>query len=227
MARSERLLAIMQFMRAHRGPVTATAVAEYFGVSPRTIYRDIAVLVSQGALIEGAAGLGYTVAPGHFLPPLMFDRDEADAITLGLRYVMRRGDAALGDGARNALAKIMEVMPEQFAQHARFNGLVVGPVDQPHNGLITVVRNAIRSERKVTFCYDDLVGRSSSRITWPVALGFFDGVEMLAAWCEQRGDFRHFRLDRMRDSQVIEQRMPVAHRTLLADYRKIERGIEL
>jgi predicted DNA-binding transcriptional regulator YafY len=217
----------MQFMRAHRGPVTATAVADRFGVSLRTIYRDVAVLVSQGALIEGAPGLGYTVASGHFLPPLMFDRDEADAITLGLRYVMRRGDAALGDGARNAMAKIMDVMPAESARRAGFNGLVVGPVDEPRNDMIALFRNAIRSERKVTFYYNDLVGRSSSRITWPVALGFFDSVEMLAGWCEQRRDFRHFRLDRMRDLQVIEQRIPVAHRTLLADYRRIERGVEL
>jgi predicted DNA-binding transcriptional regulator YafY len=72
MTRSERLLAIMQSLRARRGPVTAAVVAEEFGVSERMVYRDIAVLVSQGAVIEGASGLGYIANPGHFLPPLMF-----------------------------------------------------------------------------------------------------------------------------------------------------------
>lgn len=141
----------MQFMRARRGPVTATAVAEQFGASPRTIYRDIAVLVSQGALIDGAAGLGYTVNSGHFLPPLMFDQDEVEAITLGLRYVMRHGDAALGDGARNALAKILEVMPEASARHLSSNGLVVGPADKARDRLISAVRSAMRNQRKLAF----------------------------------------------------------------------------
>ena len=147
MTRSERLLAIMQTLRARRGPVTAVAIAEKFGVLERTVYRDIAVLVSQGAVIEGASGLGYIVNPGYFLPPLMFVPEEADAIMLGLRYVMRRGDAALAQGARNALAKIADVMPTDVMRGAQANGLVVGPANTQEDALIAAVRNGIRSAR--------------------------------------------------------------------------------
>jgi predicted DNA-binding transcriptional regulator YafY len=62
------------------------------------IYRDIAVLVGRGAVIDGAAGFGYMLKPGNFLPPMTFAPDEADAIMLGLRYVMQCGDAALSAG---------------------------------------------------------------------------------------------------------------------------------
>lgn len=89
----------MQFMRARRGPVTAAIVAKQFGVSERTSYRDIGARVAQGALIDGAADLGYITNPGRFLPPLMFSPDEVDAIMLGFRYAMRRGDRVLGDDA--------------------------------------------------------------------------------------------------------------------------------
>lgn len=122
MTRSERLLAIVQTLRGRHTPATAADLAGEFDVSERTIYRDITVLVSRGALIEGAAGFGYTLKPGTFLPPMTFAPDEADAIMLGLRFVMRRGDPALVDGARSAMAKIAEVMPDDAAHQARLDG---------------------------------------------------------------------------------------------------------
>ena len=227
MTRSERLLAIVQTLRGRHTPATAADLAGEFDVSERTIYRDIAVLVSRGALIEGAAGFGYILRPGTFLPPMTFAPDEADAIMLGLRFVMRRGDPALVDGARSAMAKIAEVMPDGAANQARLNGLVVGPAGSWHGEIIAAVRSAIRLGRKLTFAYTNAEGRLSARIVWPVALGFFDNVEMLAAWCEERGAFRHFRLDRMRDEIVTDQRIPLSINRLMARYREVEPGVAL
>ena len=65
------------------------------GVSERTIYRDLAELIAQRAPIEGAAGVGYILRPGLFLPPLMLSEDETEAVLLGLRYVDQRGDEVL------------------------------------------------------------------------------------------------------------------------------------
>lgn len=220
-------MAIVQTLRGRYTPVTAADLAGEFDVSDRTIYRDIAVLVSRGALIEGAAGFGYILRPGTFLPPMTFAPDEADAIMLGLRFVMRRGDPALVDGARSAMAKIAEVMPGDAAHQARANGLVVGPAGSPHCEIIAAVRSAIRLGRKLAFAYTNAEGKSSARIVWPVALGFFDNVEMLAAWCEERGAFRHFRLDRMVDELVTDQRIPLGTNRLMARYREVEPGVAL
>lgn len=84
MTRSERLLAIMKMVCARRTPATAAAIANQFDVLERTIYRDILVLIGRGAVIRREPGLGYVLAMGHFLPPLMFTQDEADAIVFGL-----------------------------------------------------------------------------------------------------------------------------------------------
>ncbi len=87
MSRSARLLDLIQALRRHRHPVTAAALAAELGVSARSIYRDVATLIAQGAPIEGAAGFGYVLRPGFLLPPLMFGDDEIEALVLGLRWV--------------------------------------------------------------------------------------------------------------------------------------------
>ena len=127
MSRSERLLSLLQFLRNRRAPVTASNLAGEFGISERTVYRDISSLAAQGARIEGAPGLGYVLRADNFLPPLMLDASEADAIVLGLRFVMHRCDEALVTSARSAAAKIAAVLPAGIEASARLNGLVVAP----------------------------------------------------------------------------------------------------
>lgn len=219
MSRSARLLELLQALRRCRQPVAATVLARELGVSLRTIYRDVATLVAQGAPIEGEAGLGYVLKSGFFLPPLMFDEDELDAIVLGLRFVARRGDEALGVAAEDALAKIAAMLPPAKEDAARANGLLAGPDakgDRPHLGL---VRQAIRAEKKLRLCYIDKKGQSTERVVWPVALGFFDAVEVAAAWCEARSAFRHFRLDRIVSADPLGIPYPKRRRILLAEWR--------
>lgn len=110
MSRSVRLLALLQLLRGRRLPVTATQLARELEVSERTVYRDLAALADQGAPISGEAGIGYVLKPGLFLPPLMLQGEEVEAILLGLRYVDQRGDAPLRQAAVCALAKIDAVL---------------------------------------------------------------------------------------------------------------------
>src|SRR5271156_6729432 len=119
MSRSTRLLRLLQALRGRRHPVTAARLAQALEVSERTIYRDVADLMAQGAPISGEAGVGYMLRPGLFLPPLMLTEDEVEAVLLGLRYVDQRGDAVLKTAAADALAKIGAVLsPEVQANLA-------------------------------------------------------------------------------------------------------------
>ncbi|MBX7482004.1 helix-turn-helix transcriptional regulator [Qipengyuania qiaonensis] len=226
MTRSERLLAIMQMLRARRGPVTAGVIADRFGVSERTIYRDILVLIDRGAVIRGEAGIGYVLDQDHFLPPLMFTADEADAIVFGLRYATRRGDTGLSCAAEHALAKITSVTPPDLARSMQANGLVVQPELGAIGQMVGQIRQAIRREHMITFDYVDQQGTRSHRSGMPVAIGFFDDGAMLAAWCNGRQDFRHFRLDRISGLHEQPERFDRPHRRLLAEYRKLEPGMQ-
>jgi predicted DNA-binding transcriptional regulator YafY len=79
----------MDALRRHRRPVTAASLAGELSVSVRTIYRDVQSLIALGAPIDGEAGLGYLLRGGFFLPPLMFDEDELEALVLGAFFWCR------------------------------------------------------------------------------------------------------------------------------------------
>lgn len=225
MSRSERLLGLLQTLRRHRRPVSGKALAEELGVSIRTLYRDIASLQAQGAQIEGEPGVGYLLRPGFMLPPLMFSEDEIEALVLGSRWVADRADNPLGSAARNALAKIAAVLPADLRDGLDAASLLVGPGEPIIADVVVdlaAIRKAIRSERKLTISYRDGGGADSQRIIWPFALGFFDRVRVIVAWCELRQDFRHFRTDRISSLAVMDIRYSRRRQTLLKEWREAE-----
>lgn len=205
--------------------MTAAQLADELEVSLRTVYRDIATLIDQGAPITGEAGLGYVLNSGFFLPPLMFGEDEVDALILGLRLVAERGDPALERAAGDALAKIIAVLPNEMENVAATSGMLAGPGTTPATHM-AIIRQAIRTEQSLRLLYTDKKGVSTERVVWPVALGFFQAAEVLAAWCETRRDFRHFRLDRIAAAENFGKRYPKRRRLLLAEWR-LQEGIDV
>ncbi|MDR3466401.1 MAG: YafY family protein [Xanthobacteraceae bacterium] len=221
MSRAARLLELIQIFRRSRRPVTAQTLAASLGVSERTVYRDILTLNGQGADIRGEAGLGYVLAAGFTLPPLMFTDDEIEAIILGLRWVAQRGDEDLARGASDASAKITDVLPPTLRQRADRTALRVAPVTRRPTGYRpAVVRAAMRDERKLEITYLDVAQRRTSRKIWPLMLGFFEHAEVLAAWCETRQDFRHFRIDRIVDARLTAEPLPRRRTALVAEWRR-------
>ncbi|MBN9236408.1 DNA-binding protein [Mesorhizobium hungaricum] len=220
MSRSERLLDLVQTLRRHRRPVSGQTLASELGISIRTLYRDIATLQGQGAPIEGEAGLGYALKPGFMLPPLMFTDEEIEAIVLGSRWVAKQPDNRLSRAAADALAKIAAVLPDDLREDLDASTLLVGPRVEASEGIdLGAVRQAIRDERKLAILYNDAAGAGSERVVWPFALGFFDKVRVMVAWCEMRQGFRHFRTDRIARLDITGTRYPRRRQTLLKEWR--------
>ncbi|MBB6467542.1 putative DNA-binding transcriptional regulator YafY [Aminobacter lissarensis] len=221
MSRSERLLDLIQILRRHRRPVSGLTLAGELDVSIRTLYRDIATLQGQGAPIDGEPGLGYVLKPGFMLPPLMFTDEEIEAIVLGSRWVAKQPDTRLSAAATDALAKIAAVLPEDLRDELDATALLVGPSVGPtrENIDLGVIRQAIRAERKIEMNYEDASGAASRRTVWPFALGFFDKVRVMVAWCEMRQDFRHFRADRISDLAATDTRYPRRRAVMLKEWR--------
>ena len=200
MSRSARLLDLLQALRGRRRPVTAAQLAGDLEVSERTVYRDVATLMAQGAPIQGEAGIGYMLRPGLFLPPLMLSEDETEAVLLGLRYVDQRGDEVLRKASSSALAKVSSVLSPQAEATLNAPLAIPGPTPPafPDNAVpIGQFRAAIRGQRRLDIAYQDGEGRRSQRIIWPIQLGFMDRGRVVAGWCELRQDFRTFRTDRI------------------------------
>jgi predicted DNA-binding transcriptional regulator YafY len=224
MSRSQRLLDLIQVFRRHRLPVSGAALAEETGVSLRTLYRDIATLQSQGARIDGEPGVGYVLRPGFMLPPLMFSEDEIEALVLGSRWVAERADNPLGDAARNALAKIGAVLPDDLRDSLDSSSLLIGPGEPIAAGdaRLPDIRAAIRGEMKLTIHYSDEGGATTKRTIWPVALAFFDRVRIVVAWCELRNGFRHFRTDRIATLKPTAKRYPRRRAVLMKEWHEKE-----
>ncbi len=220
MSRSVRLLRLLQAMRGRRQPVTAAQLAEALEVSERTIYRDIADLVAQGAPIDGEAGVGYILRPGLFLPPLMLSEDEVEAVMLGLRYVDQRGDTVLQAAASVALAKISAVLsPQAQAQLTSPLSLPGPPPRFPENAVpLDDLRAGIRDRVRLEIHYGDEQARRTERIVWPIQLGFLDQARVLCAWCELRQDFRTFRTDRIAAMTRLD-RYPAQRADLVRRFR--------
>ncbi|HEX8044273.1 helix-turn-helix transcriptional regulator, partial [Rhizobium sp.] len=114
MRRADRLFQIIQILRRSTRPVTANALAVELEVSKRTVYRDVADLIGQRVPIEGEAGLGYLLAAGYDMPPLMLAPDELEAVVLGAQWVAGHSDKVLANAARDVIAKIAAVVPERL-----------------------------------------------------------------------------------------------------------------
>jgi predicted DNA-binding transcriptional regulator YafY len=221
-ARSERLLELIQVLRRHHWPVSGQTLADELGVSLRTVYRDIQTLIGQGASIDGEAGIGFVLRPGFVLPPLMFSDEEIEALVLGSRWVAQRTDEPLARAARNVVAKIAAVLPDDLRDAIEDTGLLAGPAPEPQPTDLTPIRAAIRAEQKLVLHYADRKGEHTRRTVWPIALGYFEHAQVLAAWCELREDFRHFRTDRILGLRQTNTRYPERRRALMKTWQEIE-----
>jgi len=213
MRRTERLFAILQILRAARGPVTAQRLADELEVSLRTVYRDTAELIAQRVPLRGDAGIGYLLGAGYELPPLMLTADELDTAILGAAWVAQRGDAALARAARSLVEKLGQVVPKELRSQLVEPSLRAGKTRYAiADGVdLGVVRAAIRDRRKLEIEYGDV---ATPRVVWPFQIGFLDEVRMVVAHCELRGDLRHFRADRLRAARLLDARIPESQRSL-------------
>jgi predicted DNA-binding transcriptional regulator YafY len=198
MRRADRLFQIVLLLGRRRA-VTARELAEALQVSERTIYRDIADLSLSGVPVAGEAGVGYLMRGGYQLPPLMFDADELAALALGSRMVQGWSDPELGRAAERALLKIEAVLPPALKQRMDEQALLVPDFHVPPQMIapLGLLRRAIGEARKVAFAYTRADGEASQRSVWPLGLFFWGETWTLGAWCELRGEYRSFRLDRM------------------------------
>lgn len=204
--RADRLFQIVQTLRGRR-LTTAAMLAERLGVSERTIYRDIRDLSLSGIPVEGEAGIGYRLDSNFDVPPLMFTAHEVEALIAGIRLLKTWGGDALATAAESAQEKLVAALsPERrltaeatriFAPDFGTRRAVRAIFDQMHA--------AQRQRRVLHLHYTDEQDRQSQRNVQPLGLFFWGEVWLLVAWCEQRDDYRCFRLDRCQQVEILDR----------------------
>lgn len=196
MRRAERLFRLVNEMR-NRGLTRAQDLAEYFEISVRTVYRDIAHLQASGLPIEGEAGVGYLLRPGFDLPAMTFTFEQLDAIAVGLSFVEAAGDTSLSEAASEVRAKLQATLPDPERRKLENAPFFSTRRDGRVAPFAKTVRRAIREHAILQLHYRNAEGEISSRRVRPLAIWVFTDGWLFAAWCELRNDFRAFRIDRI------------------------------
>ncbi len=198
----DRLVGILVLL-LRKDRVQAKELAEKFGVSVRTILRDVDAINLAGIPIvtyQGGGG-GISIAQGYRLDKSVLTGDDMATIIATLRGI----DGAVRDSHDILIEKLKNTLPSQQleALDKKLRQLVIdlspwyGTADTKEK--LAVIRRAIKDARVIRFSYTDFEGRKTARTTEPHSLVLKAQKWYLCAWCRLRGDFRYFKVSRIKE----------------------------
>ncbi len=212
MNRFDRITGILLQLQAKR-VVRGQALADRFGVSLRTIYRDLRTLEEAGVPLYGEAGVGFSLAEGYSLPPVMFTRDEATALLTGEKLAARLTDEQTATHSRAAMDKLRAVLrrpdrdyldalaPRLQVLRLRTQSPASAAEDTTHQRLLA----GMTAQRVVRLRYRaGLADTSTERDVEPIGC-YLQQHWHLVAYCRLRQDFRDFRFDRIEHLELREE----------------------
>jgi predicted DNA-binding transcriptional regulator YafY len=221
--RLSRLVAILTQLQTKR-LLKATDLAEKFGVSIRTIYRDIRALEQAGVPILTEEGRGYTLMDGYKIPPVMFTQSQANALILAEQLVLKNKDLSFINDYTEAVDKIKAVLKQSdkdkanlLADRTRFEQNLGR---ERNSNIISQLQQALTNFELVKFEYTNQNQEVSKRSVEPFALISTTENWLLLAWCRWRNAFRYFRLDRIVKMQVQAEKFEPHNMTLQAYFDK-------
>lgn len=202
MKRLTRLSAILLQLQTKR-VVNSTNLADKFGVSTRTIYRDIRLLGQIGVPIISLDGKGYSLAEGYKMPPVMFSEQEANALITAGQLIGLSRDSSLIRYFTDAVDKVKAVLNYATKDKAELlsKRIAVSPASVMQSGSDTLsgIQNALTSFAVLRITYHAENSRENTeRFIEPFAFYYSQEQNwVLIAFCRLRNDFRMFRLDRI------------------------------
>ncbi|NML65193.1 YafY family transcriptional regulator [Hymenobacter sp. RP-2-7] len=204
MNRFDRIVAILIQLQTRR-VVSGPSLAARFEVSLRTIYRDIRTLELAGVPLLGEPKIGYSLAEGYRLPPVMFTREEAAALLTAEKLATRLTDAPTAQLSGAAMDKLRAVLrrPDRDYLAALTPHIqVVRPTEQfPESSTYQQLVAAVATHQLVHIQYQaSATEPATPRDIEPIGL-YLTQHWHVVAYCRLRQAFRNFRLDRMQ--QVV------------------------
>ncbi len=222
MNRLDRISAILVQLQS-RSIVRAVDCAERFGVSVRTIYRDMRTLEQAGVPVYGDAGVGYSLIEGYRLPPLMFTPEEALAFLTAEKFIEQMTDSHNSGHFRSGMDKVRAVMRGVQKDYMADVGKNIVVCRSPHvsqtvrPGVLQAILRSIDEKEILTMEYRRGDGRDSRREVEAVGMTFSHPCWYLAAWCHLRNEYRTFRLDRIDSLAATGRLHTIASHTPLGE----------
>ena len=220
--RFSRVTAILTQLQTKR-LITSTSLAEKFGVSVRTIYRDIKALEQAGVPILTEEGKGYSLMEGYKIPPIMFTESEANALITVEQLVLKNSDSSLIKEYTEAINKVKAVLMYSTKQKVELlsKRIAVSPVLLVTNASnsLTLIQNALTDFKILNITYhSEYKKQKTERTIEPFALYYsLQESWTLIAYCRLRKDYRMFRLDRILKIKQTELNF-APHKLTLQEY---------
>ena len=196
--RLSRLTAILTTLQSKR-IITARYLADKYNVSIRTIYRDIRTLEQSGIPIITEEGKGYSIMEGYRIPPIMFTEEEANALIIAERLILKNKDKSLIEQYQNAIIKIKSVLRESEKEKTEFLSKRIQVRNNRRNektsDYLIILQSCIANFHVVEIKYLSLKNELTQRKIEPLALYTTNENWILIAYCRKREDIRDFRLD--------------------------------
>lgn len=217
--RISRLTAILTQLQTKRS-LTAASLAERFGVSKRTIYRDIKALEKAGVPILTEEGKGYTLMEDYRIPPIMFTEKQANALILAEQLVLKNKDASFVKDYAEAIDKIKSILrytsrdkANLLAERTQYNEVIN---QERNSNNLSDLQNALTNYKLVKIEYINKEGTATSRLIEPFALLSAQNWYLVAK-CRMRKEFRFFRLDRIQKMETLPESFE-PHNLTLQEY---------
>src|SRR5690606_12219474 len=200
MNRIDRLFGILILLQSKKY-IKAETIADKFGISIRTVYRDIKALGEQGIPLSFEPAKGYFVVQGYFLPPVSFSSEEANALLLMEHVVYGFADKSIGRHYSNALSKVKAVLrssqKEKLELLHNSIGLQLPERIIPDFEHLSLLQEAITSKSILEIEYKNNQEENSKRQIEPIGLIFYAFSWHLIAWCHLREAYRDFKVSRI------------------------------
>lgn len=221
MNRIDRLFGILTFLQS-RKYLSADTISERFGISIRTVYRDVRALQEQGIPVSFEQHKGYYLVQGYFLPPVSFNMDEANALLLVESLVNGFADHSIRLHYSAALTKVKAVLKagqkeklETMNQHIK---LQVPERLTFNYKYLSLIQNAISEKYMLELEYRNAKEESSKREVEPIGLIFYAFGWHLIAWCHFRNQYRDFNLTRIVCLKTLDKPFLKTEHIPLSDY---------
>ena len=211
---SERRMKLILMLQDSKKKLTVDELADTFGVSRRTIFRDFKVLSEINVPVTWDKYSGYGVMDGYKVPPLMFNSQELATIMVGLNFVKSQVDKQLVDDARGVELKIKNVLPTELKNFMSSldNRTIVDPFlhfghEKKEGGNWYLVSSAISQKKTLEFTYRSKSdGSVTDREVDPYLLVFYKDHWNVIGFSHKRDAIRNFVLDRMSDVRITEKK---------------------
>ncbi|PPL01441.1 helix-turn-helix transcriptional regulator [Parapedobacter indicus] len=202
--------------------VKAQELADRFGVSLRTIYRDIRSLEQAGVPIFGEAGSGYSIVDGYRLPPVLFTKEEALSFVGAQKLMGKFMDRKLQEHYEAALYKIKAVLrmtEKDWLTNIESKIVMAKPgyeifnANVPH--ALSTLFESIAQRIKVALSYKGLRDElPQHRVIEPVGMFHEMNYWYIYAYCHARKAYRQFRADRIAQLRLLGEPFEQEHPTL-------------